>query len=302
MQSPGVCLPGFGHLRRLGQFLEDYGPLGVELKNNIKQAWWKRFVQRRLDMVGVDAAILMNPKVWEASGHISSFADPLVDCKACKQRFRGDKLLEDKLGVDAVAGIKLENVQPTMIKEKIACPSCGKVDWTEAKRFNLMFKRNKELSTAKDDDLFASRNSARHFHQLQNVMLTERMRLPFGIAQIGKSFRNEITPGNFIFRTREFEQMEIEYFFDPERSEWKTLFDDWKKESWSFMTETLGIKAENLRFRDHTADELALLKRDDRHRIQLSVGLGRALRRRGLSHGLRFDSTCQIQRRGFALH
>ncbi len=236
----------------------DYGPLGVELKNNIKQAWWKRFVQRRLDMVGVDAAILMNPKVWEASGHISSFADPLVDCKACKQRFRGDKLLEDKLGVDAVAGIKLEHVQPTMIKEKIACPSCGKVDWTEAKRFNLMFKTQQGVVDGEGTTIYLRPETAQGiFTNFKNVMLTERMRLPFGIAQIGKSFRNEITPGNFIFRTREFEQMEIEYFFDPERSEWKTLFDDWKKESWSFMTETLGIKAENLRFRDHTADELS---------------------------------------------
>ena len=261
----------------------DYGPLGVELKNNIKQAWWKRFVQRRLDMVGVDAAILMNPKVWEASGHISSFADPLVDCKACKQRFRGDKLLEDKLGVDAVAGIKLEHVQPTMIKEKIACPSCGKVDWTEAKRFNLMFKTQQGVVDGEGTTIYLRPETAQGiFTNFKNVMLTERMRLPFGIAQIGKSFRNEITPGNFIFRTREFEQMEIEYFFDPERSEWKTLFDDWKKESWSFMTETLGIK-QRICLRDHTADELALLKRDDRHRIQLSVGLGRALRRRGLS-------------------
>ena len=236
----------------------DYGPLGVELKNNIKQAWWKTFVQRRLDMVGVDAAILMNPKVWEASGHVSSFTDPLVDCKACKQRFRGDKLLEDKLGVEAVAGIALSDVQPKLLSEKIACPSCGKVDWAEAKKFNLMFKTQQGVVEGEGATIYLRPETAQGiFTNFKNVMLTERMRLPFGIAQVGKSFRNEITPGNFTFRTREFEQMEIEYFFDPERSDWKELFAEWKTASWNFMTETLGIKAENLRFRDHEPDELS---------------------------------------------
>lgn len=236
----------------------DYGPLGVELKNTIKQAWWKRFVQSRLDMVGLDSAILMNPKVWEASGHVSSFTDPLVDCRSCKQRFRGDKLLEDKLGVDAVAGIKLEDVQPALLKEKIGCPSCGKIEWAEARRFNLMFKTQQGVVEGEGATIYLRPETAQGiFVNFKNVMLTERMRLPFGIAQIGKSFRNEITPGNFTFRTREFEQMEIEYFFDPERTDWKHVFEDWKKESWEFMTETLGIRAENLRFRDHAADELS---------------------------------------------
>lgn len=236
----------------------DYGPLGVELKNNIKQAWWKRFVRSRLDMVGLDSAILMNPKVWEASGHVGSFTDPLVDCKSCKQRFRGDKLLEDKLGVDAVAGIKLEEVQPRLMKEKIACPHCGKSDWAEARRFNLMFKTQQGVIEGEGATIYLRPETAQGiFVNFKNVTHSERLRLPFGIGQIGKSFRNEITPGNFTFRTREFEQMEIEYFFDPERTDWKELFNDWKKESWSFMTETLGIRAENLRFRDHAADELS---------------------------------------------
>ncbi|MEK7105302.1 MAG: glycine--tRNA ligase [Patescibacteria group bacterium] len=236
----------------------DYGPLGVELKNTVKQAWWKRFVQSRLDMVGLDSAILMNPKVWEASGHVSSFTDPLVDCRSCKQRFRGDKLLEDKLGVEAVAGIKLEEVQPSLLKEKIACPSCGKIEWAEAKRFNLMFKTQQGVVEGEGTTIYLRPETAQGiFVNFKNVLLTERRRLPFGIAQIGKSFRNEITPGNFIFRTREFEQMEIEYFFDPERTDWESFFQYWKKSAMEFMTETLGIRAENLRFRDHAADELS---------------------------------------------
>ncbi len=236
----------------------DYGPLGVELKNNLKQAWWKIFVHERLDMVGLDAAILMNPRVWEASGHISSFTDPLVDCKACHQRFRGDKLLEDKLGVDAVAGIKLEEVQPRMTAEAIACPACKKVDWTEAKRFNLMFKTKQGVVDGEGADIYLRPETAQGiFVNFKNVVQSQLMRLPFGIAQIGKSFRNEITPGNFTFRTREFEQMEIEYFFDPDATEWKNLFEDWKKATMAFMSETVGIHADKLRFRDHAADELS---------------------------------------------
>ena len=186
----------------------DYGPLGIELKNAIKQAWWKLFVQQRLDMVGLDAAILMNPRVWEASGHVSSFTDPLVDCRACKQRFRGDKLLEEKLGVEAVAGIALEDVQPRLLKEEIVCPSCGKKEWTQAKRFNLMFKTQQGVVEGEGDVLYLRPETAQGiFVNFKQVVQSQRMRLPFGIAQIGKSFRNEITPGNFTFRTREFEQM-----------------------------------------------------------------------------------------------
>lgn len=236
----------------------DYGPLGVELKNNIKKLWWQTFVRERMDMVGLDAAILMNPRVWEASGHVGSFTDPLVDCKECKQRFRGDKLLEEKLSVEVVAGIKLDEVSPRLMSEKVSCPACGKINWTEAKRFNLMFKTKQGVIDGEGADIYLRPETAQGiFVNFKNVSQTQRLKLPFGIAQIGKAFRNEITPGNFIFRTREFEQMEIEYFFDPENTDWKVVYENWKKDTWQFLTKTLGIREENLRFRDHESDELS---------------------------------------------
>jgi glycyl-tRNA synthetase len=236
----------------------DYGPLGVELKNRLKREWWKTFVHKRPDMVGLDASILMNPKVWEASGHVSSFTDPLVDCKNCKQRFRGDKLLEEKMGVEAVAVLKLDQVQPMLVAEKIPCPACGKVAWTEAKKFNLMFKTHQGVVEESAALVYLRPETAQGiFVNFRNIVDTMRMRLPFGVAQVGKAFRNEITPGNFTFRTREFEQMEIEYFFDPEKSDWKKIYAEWKDATWKFLTETLGLKEENLRFRDHEKDELS---------------------------------------------
>ncbi len=236
----------------------DYGPLGVELKNRIKKTWWKTFVHKRPDMVGLDAAILMNPRTWEASGHVSNFNDPLVDCKKCKERFRGDKLLEEKLGVEATAVLKLDQVQPMLLAEKIPCPNCGEIAWTEAKKFNLMFKTQQGVIEGEGTDIYLRPETAQGiFVNFKNVTDTMRMRLPFGVAQIGKAFRNEITPGNFTFRTREFEQMEIEYFFDPEKQKWEDIYAEWKKQSWAFITETLGIAPENLRFRDHEKDELS---------------------------------------------
>ena len=236
----------------------DYGPLGVELKNRLKKLWWKTFVHKRQDMVGLDSSILMNPKVWEASGHVSNFNDPLVDCTKCKQRFRGDKLLEEKIGVEAAAILKLDQVQPMLIAEKIACPHCGLIAWTPAKKFNLMFKTQQGVIEGEGTDIYLRPETAQGiFVNFRNVADTMRKRLPFGVAQIGKAFRNEITPGNFTFRTREFEQMEIEYFFDAEKQDWNNIYEDWKKETWAFLTETLGIRAENLRFRDHEKDELS---------------------------------------------
>ncbi len=236
----------------------DYGPLGVELKNRIKKLWWKTFVHLRTDMVGLDASILMNPKVWEASGHVSSFTDPLIDCKKCKQRFRGDKLLEAKIGVEAAAILKLDQVQKMLIAEKIKCPSCGALEWTEAKKFNLMFKTHQGVVEEDAALVYLRPETAQGiFVNFKNIVDTMRLRLPFGVAQIGKAFRNEITPGNFTFRTREFEQMEIEYFFDPETTKWEDVFAEWKKASWSFLVDGLGIKAENLRLRDHEKDELS---------------------------------------------
>ncbi len=209
-------------------------------------------------MVGLDASILMNPRTWEASGHVSSFSDPLVDCKACKQRFRGDKLLETKIGVEGAAVLKLDQVQKMLIAEKITCPHCGKIDWTEAKKFNLMFKTHQGVLDEEGALVYLRPETAQGiFVNFKNIVDTMRMRLPFGVGQIGKAFRNEITPGNFIFRTREFEQMEIEYFFDPEATPWEGIFKEWKELTWNFLTKTLGIRAENLRFRDHEKDELS---------------------------------------------
>lgn len=236
----------------------DYGPLGVELKNNVKKLWWKTFVYKRDDMVGLDASILMNKKVWEASGHVGSFADPLIECKSCHGRSRGDKLLEEKLGVEATAVLKIEQIEPMLTAEKIPCPSCHKCDWTPAKQFNLMFKTHQGVVEGEGTLVYLRPETAQGiFVNFKNVTQTTRRRLPFGIAQIGKAFRNEITPGNFTFRTREFEQMEIEYFFNPEQQKWEAIYDEWKKASWSFLTDTLGISGENLSFRDHEKDELS---------------------------------------------
>lgn len=235
----------------------DYGPLGAELKRKLKNHWWNSFVRQRADMMGLDAAILMNPKTWEASGHVGSFTDPLVDCKNCKQRFRGDKLLEEKLGVEAVATIKLEEVQPKLMSEAIKCPSCKKCDWTEAKQFNLMFKTFQGVTDDSAALVYLRPETAQGiFVNFKNILDTMRMRLPFGVGQIGKAFRNEITPGNFTFRTREFEQMEIEYFFDPEKDDAPQLFEAWKSAVWGWY-ESLGIQSERLRIREHEQDELS---------------------------------------------
>lgn len=245
----------------------DYGPLGSQLKKNIKDLWWKTFVERRLDMVGLDAAILMNPTTWEASGHVSSFSDPLMDCKKCKSRERADKLIEkwahENKSDDRPANWAGEKTPSkdllAFIKEKkITCPICDACDWTEPKAFNLMFKTKQGVTEEGGKDIYLRPETAQGiFVNFKNVLETTRKKLPFGIAQIGKAFRNEITPGNFTFRTREFEQMEIEYFFDPENTPWEKLFEQWKKDSMNFIAEKLGISKDSLRFRDHDQDELS---------------------------------------------
>lgn len=236
----------------------DYGPYGTELKNNIKQHWWKTFVQKRDDMVGLDSAILMNPKVWEASGHVNSFSDPLMDCKKCKERVRGDKLIEDKLGVEIAVGKTLKEIGEIIVKEKIQCPKCGKCDFTEARSFNLMFKTHQGVIEETAAAVYLRPETAQGiFVNFKNIVQTCRKKIPFGIAQIGKSFRNEITPGNFTFRTREFEQMEIEYFVSPnEKEDVKRIFDEWKKECFDWYVE-IGGKKKNLRYREHDKDELS---------------------------------------------
>lgn len=238
----------------------DYGPLGVEFKNNVKKAWWKKFVQESKYNVGLDAAILMNPRTWEASGHIGGFADPLIDCKECKSRFRADKLIEDyrsKKGLpeEAVDGWSNEKLEGYIAEEKIACPECGKSNFTGIRQFNLMFKTFQGVTEDTQAQIYLRPETAQGiFVNFKNVQRTARKKMPFGIAQIGKSFRNEITPGNFTFRTREFEQMELEFFCKPGTDlEW---FAYWREYCVKFL-ESLGMTMENIRTRDHEKEELS---------------------------------------------
>ena len=214
----------------------DYGPLGVELKNNIQQLWWKRFVQNRGDMVGIDAALMMNPKVWEASGHLSEFNDPMVECRNCHGRFRDDQLIAEFLSKKENQGIA---ASANEIRPKIPCPTCGKKDWTEVKQFNMMFRTNfGPIQSLESTVYFRPEIAQSMFVNFKNVLDTMRKRLPFGIASQGKAFRNEITPGNFIFRTREFNLMEFEYFIRPE--EWEQWFEYWRKEMHDWLSD-LGV-------------------------------------------------------------
>ena len=238
----------------------DYGPLGVEFKNNVKKAWWKKFVQESPYNVGVDCAILMNPQVWVASGHVGGFSDPLMDCKECKARFRADKLVEDHMtenGVEVASadGWTNEQLMEYITKNNIVCPKCGKLNYTEIRKFNLMFKTFQGITEDSSSEIFLRPETAQGiFVNFKNVQRSSRKKVPFGIAQIGKSFRNEITPGNFTFRTREFEQMELEFFCKPGTDlEW---FGYWKDYCWNFLM-SLGVNKENLRIRDHGQEELS---------------------------------------------
>lgn len=236
----------------------DYGPLGVEYKNNIKRAWWKRFVQECKYNVGLDSAILMNPETWVASGHVGGFSDPLMDCKACKTRHRADKLIEDYAAENQLdinpAGWSNEQMADYIQKTGIACPACGAKDFTDIRKFNLMFKTYQGVTEDSSSELYLRPETAQGiFVNFKNIARTTRKKLPFGVGQIGKSFRNEITPGNFIFRIREFEQMELEFFCKPGTDlEW---FKFWKDYCAQFLYD-LGMTKENLKLRDHDADEL----------------------------------------------
>ena len=239
----------------------DYGNLGVELKNNVKKAWWKKFIRENPYNVGIDCAILMNPQTWVASGHLGSFSDPLMDCKDCHERFRADQVIENYMkengieiegSVDAWSNEEMENY----IKEKeICCPSCGKKNFTEIRQFNLMFKTFQGVTEDAKNTVYLRPETAQGiFVNFKNVQRTSRKKIPFGIGQIGKSFRNEITPGNFTFRTREFEQMELEFFCEPDTdlewfAYWKKFCIDWLK--------SLGMKDEEMRVRDHEKEELS---------------------------------------------
>ncbi len=231
----------------------DYGPLGVELKNNVKAAWRKKFVQECEYNVGLDSAILMNPQVWVASGHVGGFSDPLMDCRSCKSRYRADKLIEDT-GVDP-NGMTFEQMSEYIKDNNIKCPSCGSKDFTDIRKFNLMFKTFQGVTEDSKSEIYIRPETAQGiFVNFGNVQRTTRKKLPFGIAQVGKSFRNEITPGNFTFRTREFEQMELEFFCKPGTDlEW---FKFWKEYCNNWLL-SLGMDKDNIRFRDHTKEELA---------------------------------------------
>jgi len=232
----------------------DYGPLGVEFKNNVKRAWWKKFVQECPYNVGLDAAILMNPQVWVASGHVGGFADPLMDCKECKTRHRADKLIED-ITKESADGWSNEKMMEFIKDNNVICPHCGKAKFTEIRKFNLMFKTFQGVTEDSQNELFLRPETAQGiFVNFKNVQRSSRKKIPFGIAQVGKSFRNEITPGQFVFRTREFEQLELEFFCAPGTDlEW---FDYWEKFCKNWLLD-LGIKEENIKMRAHAAEELS---------------------------------------------
>ena len=230
----------------------DYGPAGTELLRNIRNLWWDNFVHKRDDIVGLDASVISHQEVWKASGHTSGFADAMVDCKNCKLRMRADHLIEE-ITKENVEGKTLGELDK-IIKEniKIVCSNCGKHDWTPARKFNLLFPVNLGIIEGDQSLAYLRGETAQGmFINFKNVVDSSRVKLPFGIAQIGKSFRNEITPGNSVFRTLEFEQGEIEYFFDPKDQNWEQLFETWKKSMWEFVTKTLGIDEKNLKWREH---------------------------------------------------
>jgi len=234
----------------------EYGPVGVELKKNITDAWWNVFVRGRSDMVGLDSSIILHPKVWEASGHTAGFADALIDCKNCKMRTRADHLIEDALPELKVEGKSTEQLTEIIQENKVKCPSCGKFDWTTVRKFNLLFQTHIGIVPEAQSLAYLRGETAQGiFVAFKNILESTRVKLPFGVGQTGKSFRNEITKGNFIFRTLEFEQAEIEYFFDPENTNWQELFEKWKGDMWGFVVGVLGVKPENLRWRAHDDEE-----------------------------------------------
>ncbi len=254
LQLTGYVYPGsqiYGGLSNTW----DYGPLGAELKKNIKAMWWKRFVQESPTNVGIDSAILMNPKVWEATGHVSTFNDPMVDCKYCKARFRADSLIKSEHPEADTDGMTYEEMDAFIKEHGIVCPECGKAEFTPIRKFNMMFKTHIGVTEGNESVVYLRPETAQGvFVNFKNVMRTARKKLPFGICNSGKSFRNEITPGNFTFRTREFEQLELEFFCKPGTDiEW---FNYWKDYSLKFVR-SLGVKEENLRYRDHEPAELA---------------------------------------------
>ncbi|MBI3671436.1 glycine--tRNA ligase [Candidatus Azambacteria bacterium] len=264
-----------------------YGPYGVTLKNNIKKLWWKKFVEDREDIVGIDGPIILHPRVWEASGHIGGFNDALVDCKKCNKRFRADHLVEDATGKDMEG--KLSEMK-NILDEKVDCPNCKKRDWTDVRNFNLMFATKTNAVAGEEEQIAYLRpeTAGAIFIEFKNVVDSTRVKIPFGIAQIGKAFRNEIVAGNFIFRLREFEQMEIEYFIKPD-ADWETLFEKWLSLQEEFAME-LGAKKEKLRRLEHPREKLSHYSRKTVD-IEFDYPFGGFKELFGLAHRGDFDLT-----------
>ena len=280
----------------------DYGPLGVEFKNNVKRAWWKKFVQESKYNVGLDSAILMNPEVWVASGHVATFNDPLIDCKACKMRHRADKLVESYNAEHNIADVNVEAMSGEELvayirDTQIPCPGCGKSDFTDIRKFNLMFKTHQGVTEDTSSEVYLRPETAQDiFVNFANIQRSTRRKLPFGVGQIGKSFRNEITPGNFIFRIREFEQMEPEFFCKPDTDlEW---FAYWKNYCAEFLY-NLGMKKENLRLRDHEKEELSFYsKATTDFEYLFPFGWGELW---GIADRTDYDLSCHIKHSGKSL-
>jgi glycyl-tRNA synthetase len=238
----------------------EYGPAGVELKRNIMGEWWRTFIQERSDMVGLDSSIILHPKVWEASGHASGFSDAMIECKKCHTRTRADHLIENHFEAKnedvKVEGKTEQELDAIVHEQKIPCPVCGAFEWTPVRKFNLLFETHIGIVPESQSKAYLRGETAQGiFVAFKNIIDSTRVKLPFGVGQQGKSFRNEITKGNWIFRTLEFEQAEIEYFFDPETTAWQPLFDAWKASMERFVTETLGVRKDNLRWREHDDEE-----------------------------------------------
>lgn len=274
----------------------DYGPVGVELLRNIKNLWWKEFINKRDDMVGLDASIISSHQVWDASGHTSGFSDAMIDCKNCKARFRADHIIENFLKKN-VEGIGLDELDRIVKENKISCPKCTKHDWTQIRKFNLLFPVNLGIIEGDQSLAYLRGETAQGmFINFKNVLDSSRVRLPFGIGQIGKSFRNEITLGNSVFRTVEFEQGEIEYFFDPEKSDWEKLFNEWKEAMWQFVTKEIGIIEKNLRWREHTNEERSFYsKRTEDLEYKFPFGFKELW---GLAYRTDYDLTQHIKHSG----
>ncbi len=275
----------------------DYGPLGVELLRNIKNMWWDRFVHRREDIWGLDGAIISNPKVWEASGHVSGFSDPLVDCRKCQERIRADHLVEEQLE-QKVEGLPVEEISQIIFDNKLKCPHCGSTDLTEARKFNLLFETSLGSVAGEKTKVYLRGETAQNmFLCFKNILDSFSPRLPFGLAQIGKAFRNEITPGNFIFRTLEFEMMEIEYFVSEQ--DWEKHFELWKKEMWQWLLD-LGVGADKLRWRRHSEEELSHYSKRTED-VEYDFPFGGFKELYGLAYRTNFDLTNHAQFSGQAL-